>query len=232
MLDMRRVIIPYFPGGFSALGMVAAPLRVEKALSEVDIVDTIGPDRLASIFDALDQDAVADLAGQGVPQSDIVIERSLHGHYKGQGFANRVVLRQWPIDQEALEQWKADFHDFYERAYGYSAPETPIEVTTMTVTATGARGKLPLATVEAGGAEPIASAVELRAEVCLDGHTAREVPFYKRQALKAGNRVPGPAVIDDGLSTILLIENTTASIDEFGNVLIDADSSANDEVTP
>jgi N-methylhydantoinase A len=208
--------------------MVAAPLRVEKALSEVDVIDTIGADRLASIFDALDQDAVADLAGQGVPQGDIVIERSLHGHYKGQGFANRVVLQQWPIDEEALEQWKADFHDFYERAYGYSAPETPIEVTTMTVTATGARGQLPLATVESGGEEPQEGAIELRAEVCLDGHRTQEVAFYKRQALKAGNRVAGPAVIDDGLSTILLIENTTASIDEFGNVLIDANDTAGD----
>lgn len=180
MLGMRRVVIPYFPGGFSALGMVAAPLRVEKAVSVVDIVDTIGAERLASIFEALDADAVADLVGQGVDRSDIVIERSLHGHYKGQGFANRVVLRGMPIDDAAVQQWKADFHDFYERAYGYSAPETPIEVTTMTVTATGARGRLPLATVEAGGEEPAADAVELRGEVCLDGRTTREIPFYKR----------------------------------------------------
>lgn len=229
MLGMRRVVIPYFPGGFSALGMVAAPLRVEKALSVVDIVDDLGAGRLSEVFGELDRQAVADIAGQGVSEGDVVIERSLHGHYKGQGFANRVVLRDWPIDDTAVENWKSDFHQFYERAYGYSAPETPIEVTTMTVTATGARGKLPLAKIDSGGQEPEEGALEMRTEVCLDGRTRRQIPFYKRQALKAGNRVAGPAVIDDGLSTILVIENTTASIDQFGNVIIDADEE--EEVT-
>lgn len=222
MLGMKRVVIPYFPGGFSALGMVAAPLRVEKAVSIVDDVDVLGADRLASIFEALDSDAVADLAGQGVSESEVVIERSLHGHYKGQGFANRVVLREWPLTDEAIANWKNDFHEFYERAYGYSAPETPIEVTTMTVTATGARGKIPLTRVETGTDTPPDSALEMRSEVSLDGRTTQEIPFYKRQSLLAGNRVAGPAVIDDGLSTILVAEHTTATIDPFGNVLIDA----------
>lgn len=223
MLGMKRVVIPYFPGGFSALGMVAAPLRVEKAVSIVDDVDVLGAERLSSIFEALDADAVADLASQGVPETDVVIERSLHGHYRGQGFANRVVLRDWPLTEEAVATWKNDFHEFYERAYGYSAPETPIEVTTMTVTATGARGKLPLTRIETGTQNPPDGALEMRSEVSLDGRTTREIPFYKRQSLLAGNEIAGPAVIDDGLSTILVAEHTTATIDTFGNVLIDAD---------
>jgi N-methylhydantoinase A len=223
MLGMKRVVIPFFPGGFSALGMVAAPLRVEKAVSIVDDIDVIGVEKLASVFTALDADAVADLAGQGVDQSEVVMERSLHGHYKGQGFANRVVLRDWPIDDAAIENWKNDFHEFYERAYGYSAPETPIEVTTMTVTATGARGKMPLSKIEMGTETPPEGALEMWSEMSLDGCTTRDVPFYRRQALLAGNRVAGPAVIDDGLSTILVVENATATIDSYGNVLIDAE---------
>lgn len=223
MLGMRRTVVPFFPGGFSALGMVSAPLRVEKAISVVDVVDALGPDQLSVIFRKLDDDAAADLVAQGVDPEDIVIERSLHGHYLGQGFANRVVLRDWPIDDKALEGWKNDFHEFYERAYGYSALETPIEVTTMTVTATGARGSVPLGRIEAGAAETPADALELTSEVCLDGETSQTIPFYKRQKLLAGNQVAGPAVIDDGLSTILVLERSTATIDSFGNVIIDND---------
>jgi N-methylhydantoinase A len=222
MLGMKRVVIPFFPGGFSALGMVSAPLRVEKALSIIDDIDVLGADKLASVFESLDNDAIGDLVSQGVDKSDVVMERSLHGHYRGQGFANRVVLGDWPIDDDAVENWKRDFHEFYERAYGYSAPETPIEVTTMTVTATGARGQVPLAQIESGTETPPDEALEMHSEVSLDGHTTREIPFYKRQALLANNKVAGPAVIDDGLSTILIVENTTATIDQFGNVIIDA----------
>lgn len=226
MLGMKRTVIPYFPGGFSALGMVAAPLRVEKAISVVDVVDTLATGQLSAIFQKLDDEAVADIVGQGVDPDDVVIERSLHGHYLGQGFANRVVLRDWPADVEAVEVWKDDFHDFYERAYGYSARETPIEVTTMTVSATGARGKIPLARVEDGTTEPPVEALTMRAEVCLDGTSTQEIPFYKRQSLLAGNILPGPAVIDDGLSTILVVAGSTASIDQYGNVIIDEEATA------
>jgi N-methylhydantoinase A len=93
----------------------------------------------------------------------------------------------------------------------------------MTVTATGARGSVPLSRIEAGSEEPPPDALELTSEVCLDGETTRTIPFYKRQKLPAGNRITGPAVIDDGLSTILVLERSTATIDPFGNVIIDND---------
>jgi N-methylhydantoinase A len=96
----------------------------------------------------------------------------------------------------------------------------------MTVSATGARGKIPLARVENGTAKPPADSLTMRSEVCLDGKTTREIPFYKRQALRAGNIVPGPAVIDDGLSTILVVADATASIDQYGNVIIDEEATA------
>jgi N-methylhydantoinase A len=221
-LGIKRVAIPFFPGGFSALGMVAAPVRVEKAVSIVDEIDQMGLDRLREIFDKLDSSAVDDLILQGVDPSAITLERSLHGHYVGQGFANRVVLPQGDIDQTALKQWKESFHEFYERSYGYSAPETPIEVTTMTVTAASAAAPLPLTKIETGAATPPDGALEFTSEVLLDGVTPRQIPFYRRQALLAGNQLAGPAVIDDGLSTILVEQDTTATIDSFGNVLIDA----------
>lgn len=223
MLGMKRVAIPYFPGGFSALGMVVAPMRVEEARSVVDRIDDIGADRLQEVFDELDLKVIDDLVSQGVDRDAIQLERSLHGHYVGQGFANRVVVPQWPLDEVAVEAWKQKFHEFYERVYGYSAPETPIEVTTMTVTGSGSPGKLPLPSIEAGSATPEPGALALQGEVYLDGATPQIIPFYRRQALLAGNQIPGPAVIDDGLSTILVIAGTTATVDRFGNVLIDMD---------
>jgi N-methylhydantoinase A len=93
----------------------------------------------------------------------------------------------------------------------------------MTVTGSGSPGKLPLPSIEAGSATPEPGALALQGEVYLDGATPQIIPFYRRQALLAGNQIPGPAVIDDGLSTILVIAGTTATVDRFGNVLIDMD---------
>jgi N-methylhydantoinase A len=141
-----------------------------------------------------------------------------------------VILSSDNFDDAAIEQWKSDFHSFYERAYGYSAPETPIEVTTMTITATGELGKLPLTPIERGDATPPEGALVMHSDVCLDGRTTRSIPFYHRSTLLAGNVVDGPAVIDDGLSTVLVPDDCRATVDRFGNVLIDVEQSAGGSV--
>ncbi|MEN0134111.1 MAG: hydantoinase/oxoprolinase family protein [Rhodococcus sp. (in: high G+C Gram-positive bacteria)] len=220
MLGTKGALIPYFPGGFSALGMVSAPLHAERARSHVDRIDDIGADRLQEIFAALDEEVYERIEAQGMPRSSIHLERSLHAHYVGQGFTNRIVLPPGDLDESAVEQWKQDFHEFYERTYGYSAHETPIQVTTMTVTGTSEPGALPLPHLESGSSEPDDDAVALRAAVSLDGRRTQDVAFYRRALLRPENRVAGPAVIDDGLSTILVEPDMTAAIDAIGNILI------------
>jgi N-methylhydantoinase A len=221
MLGVKGVVVPYFPGGFSAVGMVVAPLRSEHAISEVGVIDSIGPARLQEVFDELDAKIIEDLIKQGVPRGEVVLDRSLHGHYVGQGFANRIPFHGSPVTDDAIEEWKQSFHGFYDRTYGYSAPESPIEVTTMTVSGSGRPGTMPVTRVDSGAAEPPTGALVTTGDVCLDGQTWQQVPFYHRAALLAGNTIQGPAVIDDGLSTILVIADSTATVDEHGNILIE-----------
>ncbi|MQA78599.1 MAG: hydantoinase/oxoprolinase family protein [Streptosporangiales bacterium] len=218
---ISRVVIPYFPGGFSALGMVVAPLRAEHAVSVVGQIDVIGPERLQEIFEKLGAQVTGDLTSQGVDVEDVTIERSLHGHYVGQGFANRIPFTGWPVTTEAIEEWKQGFHAFYDKSYGYSAPESPIEVTTMTVSGSGRPGRMPVTRIPSGGAQPDEDALVMVRDVCLDGRTWQQMPFYHRTALRAGNRIEGPAVVDDGLSTILVTPESTASVDDYGDVIID-----------
>ena len=50
--------------------------------------------------------------------------------------------------------------------------------------------------------------------------------FYAREALKAGNRIEGPAVINQYDSTTVVPPGLTAEIDRFGNIVIWVDESA------
>lgn len=219
-LGAKDVIVPFFPGGFSALGMLAAPTRVEHAVSVVQEVDTVGTERVTQLFEDLERRIREDLARQAVDEADIVIERRMDGMYSGQSFANTIPLREWPVTEASIESWKQDFHDFYDRVYGYSATETPIVVTTFTAVGSGPSGHLPLPRIETGVEEPPADAIVARKTVHFDeGPT--ETPFYRRQSLLAGNRIEGPAVIDDGLATVLVIPDSTATVDGYGNVHID-----------
>lgn len=220
-LGAPKAIVPFFPGGFSALGMVSAPVRVEHSLSVVEEIDKLGADRLAELFAELEERVAADLAAQGVDRGKAQYERTIAGLYTGQSFSNNIPLNAATIDDAAVEEWKLEFHGFYDRVYGYSAPETPVVVTTLTMIGSGPNGVLPLARIGSGDATPPADAIVARETIHLGTGSYDDVPFYRRQSLLAGNRIEGPAVIDDGLATVLLIPDSTTTVDEFGNLHID-----------
>jgi N-methylhydantoinase A len=225
-MGMREAIIPFFPGGFSALGMVHAPLKVEHARSVLRPVEEIGPERLAEIFDDLEKQAVDDLVAQGLSPDQVRLDRSLYGMYSGQSFENRLPLppaEGAAVTAESLAAWKEDFHTFYDRIYGYSAPEMEIVAVTAAVVGIGPAREIPMVEDQAGATT--GSRTE-SIEICLDGRTTRSVPLVDRDGLASGSVVEGPAVIDDGLSTILVTEGWEAGVDPQGNIHLRASVAA------
>jgi N-methylhydantoinase A len=218
-LGLREAIVPYFPGGFSALGMVTAPVKVERAKSIIEPLAELGADGLGAVIEELAGQVAADLGRQHVAADQI--EVVMYGMYDGQSFDNRIVLElDGALSDEDLALWEDGFHAYYERIYGYSAREMAIIVTTVSVTGRSSMPALPIEPIAQGPPEPSADAVELRAPVHLEGQLIEEVPFLVRDRLLAGNRVDGPAVIDDGLSTTLVPVGFTAAIDQFGGIAI------------
>ena len=69
----------------------------------------------------------------------------------------------------------------------------------------------------AAGSKP--EAYERRA-VRLDGALHAGVPAYRRDALRAGHRIAGPAVVDQLDSTSLILPGQTAEVDRHGNLII------------
>lgn len=221
-LGLADAIIPFFPGGFSALGMVTAPVKAERAVSVIEPLVGLGAQRLSEILRGLEERVVQDLGRQSVAAADIRFESAMYGMYEGQSFDNRVMLPagRRSLSDEDVAVWVEDFHHLYERVYGYSAREMGIVITTVTVTGLGPQVGIPLPEQELGPPEPHAEAIELRATMFVDGEFRDGVPFYIRDRLAAGNVVDGPAVIDDGLSTVLVPTGAHARIDRFGGIHI------------
>jgi N-methylhydantoinase A len=80
--------------------------------------------------------------------------------------------------------------------------------------------KAPQAKV-AGGAS--LEAAELgRRRVYVDAARGwRESPVYRREALPAGARVAGPAVINEMSATTVLLPGQSARVDEWGNLILE-----------
>jgi N-methylhydantoinase A/oxoprolinase/acetone carboxylase beta subunit len=186
----------------------------------VEAIDALTVDELSELFAGLEQAVTEELQVQGVGAEEISLQRSMSGMYTGQGFANELDLGGWPINAELIEDWKKRFDALYDRLYGYSAPEMGVTLATLTVSGTGPRSALHLPSVEAGGSEPPEEAIGARGQLHREDGSAIESNFYRREALRSGNEVPGPAVIEDDMTTVFLPDDCVARIDNYGNVRI------------
>jgi N-methylhydantoinase A len=140
--------------------------------------------------------------------------------YAGQGHDNRQPLPV-ALDDAALAQTADRFHDFYDARFGYRAPEIPIIVTSVMATATGPAPGLELPQAEGERSGDLEQAVTFRRLVHLEPEPA-EACFYDRTKLIGGDEIPGPAVIDDGLGTIVVPVGATARVAEHGVLRIEA----------
>jgi N-methylhydantoinase A len=216
---ISEVFVPQLAGGFSALGLATAPPKVELAVAKVGPLDGFDPAELNEAFTRLERAAREDLVDQGVPAHDITIERSLSAMYTGQGFANELALDEFPIVETSLQRWHVQFGELYDRLYGYSAPEMGVTLTTLTVVGLGPRAQLRLTELAPGPPDPGADALDGVRDVFLGGRLT-PTQFLRREALAANNRIVGPAVIEDDMTSVVISPGATAQVDRHGNLRI------------
>jgi N-methylhydantoinase A len=107
----------------------------------------------------------------------------------------------------------------HELRYGTSAPQENAEIVSLRATVTGMMRKPTQAKIKRGAATPptAASAGKRRAYF---GDGFRSAPTYRRAALLAGNRINGPALIEEHASTTVLMPGDRCDVDAYGNLVI------------
>jgi len=221
-LGMEDVIVPYFPGGFSAFGMTVGTSRVEHAHAVMSRFDELTEEQLGEITDTLALRCREDLHDQGISDDQIAISFGYYAMYSGQGIDNRLSLPSRPHDQATMARTAEAFHEFYDWRYGYRAPEIPIFVTSIAAVGVAVSSpiRLPgLASRAVSGGTP-EDAITRRAELRLDGSVYADAPFYDREALRVGDEVRGPCVIDDHLGTVVVNDGAVAHVLEHGTLRV------------
>jgi N-methylhydantoinase A len=142
--------------------------------------------------------------------------------YSGQGQDNRLPLPAITLTEPDVEEVAGGFHRFYDRRFGYQAPEIPILVTSLSVVGYGPTPQIVLPDGDdADGAQGIERALIRRGEMHIDRQSFPDAGFYDRSRLREGDEVPGPAVIDDRLGTIVINPGATARVATHGTLRIE-----------
>jgi N-methylhydantoinase A/oxoprolinase/acetone carboxylase beta subunit len=117
---------------------------------------------------------------------------------------------------------RADFHDVHEREYSRRFEDSDVEIPNIRVRGIGLTPPLRTPEIEHGDDSPEAALRHEGSAWFRVGGELRQVPtrYYERQALKAGNRLVGPAIVTQYDSTTVIPPGLAAHVDRFGNIVI------------
>ncbi|GAB6060799.1 hydantoinase/oxoprolinase family protein [Desulfonatronum parangueonense] len=221
LLNMPRVLIPRNPGILSAVGMVMADVIKDYSQTVMREAQSNRPDgipndlagELLELFAPMERRAVDEMAAEGLSGADVRLERFLDMRYHGQSF--EIIT---PFDPKA--NFVNAFHELHEKAYGYRNQDKPVEIVTLRLRARGMPDKPLFPAIAQGTDQPPAAALLDTRPVIFEGRP-HQTAIWQREALLSGNHIPGPAVIVEYTSTLLVPPFALALVDDYGALILE-----------
>jgi len=216
-LGMRRVVIPRYPGLFSALGLLVADVRATFSRSLVAPLDAATLENARAAAGALTDEAHVALRRQGVAEEKIRTAVELDVRYAGQSFDLTV-----PFRGDIMTIADA-FHHRHERRYGYASRDERVELATVRVTAMGSAGTAAYIISAAKGERSDAKAARIGMRRVWDAGAWFEATIYDRELLRAGSTFEGPAIVEQYDTTSWFPSGWHVVCDGTGNAFADKD---------
>lgn len=221
-LGMKRILVPPTPGILCALGMLVSDLRHDLMETHIGPLASFPYEHASAIVERLQASGRAMLEEDLVPAAKQRVEVHVQLRYIGQSYELTVPLSK--ADPAGWAGVAASFHEAHRARYGHADAAVPVEVVGFGVTAIGVIDAPRLPTLEAGGIEPSATAAAGARQVYFEdigGGSWHEARLWKREALRAGNRIAGPAIIDEVSATTVLYPGDVATVHASGSLLLE-----------
>ncbi len=215
-LQMRRVLVPPAAGVFSALGLGVADIAYGQARAFLAAVDGVDPRALERGYKALARDVERAI---GYPGTRLAFRRSAAMRYVGQAFELPVPVAD-AIDDTALAAAAAAFEAEHERTYGHRLSDAGgVEFVAIEVIATLIDDQRLKGALEVRRLAPLAPETSRRAYLG-PAVGERDTPVIDRPHLGAAPR-QGPLIVEEYEGTTVVPPDATASLDRFGNIVIE-----------
>jgi N-methylhydantoinase A len=223
VLGLRVAVVPRDPGNLSAFGLLTVDVKNDYVQTAVARHARLDLAAVAATYGSLQARAAATLDAEGFDRPSHQYLRSADLRYDGQAFEVRVPVAGGPLDQAAAEAAVDAFHDAHQRLYGYSfrdRPEQQVEWVNLRVTGVGPIRRPRLRRAEPGDGDAGRALTGAR-PVSFDAAGGYlDTRVYARAALRPGDAVGGPAVVEEYGSTVPLHPGFRATVDRLGNLVI------------
>jgi N-methylhydantoinase A len=220
-LGVRKVIVPLREIASTWCAFGAAAADILHVYEQVDIQGSpFDPARVNRVLADLQARAEAQMAKDGIAASRRKFSFSLDMRHRGQINEVEVMLPEGRLEGAFDEPLRQRFYDRYEQLYGRGSSyrNARLEIVTMRVRATAAtpRPKLTKAR-KLTAAIPPAARRGTRAIYWAEPKRTLKTPILDGAALRPGNRIKGPCVVETSQTNVVVPPGRTLRVDAFGN---------------
>ena len=219
-LGMAGVIVPLYPGVYSAIGLIMSDVKHDYIQSKMTPLSELAPQDVNAMFARLEAAAAEELRDDGFTPRQIRIQRALDMRYAGQGYEITMPCAEEPLRDGGLAALRRQFDEQHKTMFGHNAPEEPVEIVSYRVRGVGLVPPVEMPKFSPTGATLKDALREIR-RVRMDGKDI-DCPVYQREKLDVGLTLTGPAILDQFDCTTVIYAGQTARVDEYKNLIVTA----------
>ena len=225
-LGIETVIVPHLSPVFCALGDEVANLKVTETRTYYTKIVQLELDKLNSIFRDMEARAKKRLSTQSIT-NNFELRRIIAMRYCGEVHEVSVPIRSRTLRITSLniDTLIKDFHQLHERIYAHKDLVQDTEILTLRLELTGVRKNFDLPE-ESFHEEDASHALKSERPVYFS-HQPLHASVYDGSKLKPGNFIPGPAIIEQWGTTVVVYPGQEALIDSYRNCIIEIGQSVN-----
>jgi 5-oxoprolinase (ATP-hydrolysing) len=213
VLGMETCLIHPMASLLSAYGMGLADIRASRQQAVEAVLSDESRLQAAADLDRLGSDALTEVERQGVPQGQIRVVQTAMLKVKGTDTA-------LPIPFATVAAMKAAFAEAHRARFGFDAGDVALVIEAVSAEAIGAAADLAEDRLATAGRDERTIETALSAPFYSQGawHEAR---FVRREAMRPGDRLTGPAVLVEPHTSIVIEPGWQARITEHDHVVLD-----------
>lgn len=221
-LEIPVMIIPKESSIFCAAGMLMSDLKHDFIRTYSTRLEEMETQKFRSLFCDMEDEANKLLKSERIPENAIQHIYSVDLRYVKQYHEVNVIITEQDIENVDIESIANRFHPEHNRLYGYSLEEqgTPIELINLRILSIGDTIKPRFSEEEFEGTDPSNAFKKNRMVYLPLEETFAEVPVYDGHKMMCGNRVEGPAVIEQVNTTTFVTPEYNVVCDKYGSYTV------------
>jgi N-methylhydantoinase A len=204
------------------MGLLLTDLRADFATTRLHILTTAALPEITTAFNHLHEQAEHWFREEGIAPESRRLARTVDMRYAGQNYELAIPVPEGPITSATLDALADGFARAHLRMYGFVSESEAVQLVTFRVEAAGLVRKATFEPRNDAGPDASHAIVGQREVWLPEAGGFVSCPIYDRDRLDAGNRIAGPAIVEQMDTTTIILPDMTARVEPYLNMVLEA----------